>query len=46
MDFGVGIFNEGIRSRDIIIGGVVPDLDQIVGVGVPIVSDLHIGTTR
>jgi len=34
------------RATDIVIGGVVPELDQIVGVGVPIVSDLHIGTTR
>src|SRR5207244_10992944 len=26
MDFGVGIFNEGIRLRDTVIGGVVPAL--------------------
>jgi len=31
MDFGVGICNEGIRSRDIVIGGVVAELDQIIG---------------
>jgi hypothetical protein len=29
MDFGAGIFNEGIRLRDVAIGGVVPELDQI-----------------
>ncbi len=31
MDFGVGICNEGIRWRDIVIGGVVAQLDQIIG---------------
>ena len=31
MDFCVGIFNTGIRSRDIVIGGVVPEFDQIIG---------------
>jgi len=31
MDFGLGICNEGIRSRDIVIGGVVAELDQIIG---------------
>jgi hypothetical protein len=28
MDFDASIFNEGIRSRDIVIGGVVPEIDQ------------------
>ena len=31
MDFDASIFNEGIRSLDIVIGGVVPGLDQIIG---------------
>ena len=31
MDFGAGICNEGIRWRDIVIGGVVAQLDQIIG---------------
>jgi hypothetical protein len=28
MDFGVGICNEGIRWRDIVIGGVVAELSD------------------
>ena len=27
MDFGVRAFNESIRSRDIVVGGVIPELD-------------------
>jgi len=27
IDFGVRAFNESIRPRDIVIGGVIPELD-------------------
>jgi hypothetical protein len=27
IDFGVRVFNESIRSRDIVIGGVIPELE-------------------
>jgi hypothetical protein len=33
MDFGVGIFNEGIRARDIVFGGVVLELDRMPEAG-------------